>query len=84
LATVLKIWFDLVRLVSSIILILPYFTWTTWRAKSAFKQELLRSGVPKDLADNLADSYGRGNKIMVGSLFRPSRLTVIKRLGEES
>jgi hypothetical protein len=82
--TVFRIWFDIVRLVSSLLLILPYFTWTTWRAKSAFKEELLKNGVPKDLADNLADSYGTGNKILVGSLFRPSGLTVIKRLREDS
>ncbi len=82
--TVLRIGFHLGRLVLSLILILPYYEWRTWRAKSVFKEELLKNGVPKELADNLSDSYGRGNKSMVRSFFRPTGLAESKHLGGDS
>ncbi len=82
--TVLRIGLHLGRLVSSLILIIPYYEWRTWRAKSVFKKELLKNGVPKELADNLADSYGRGNKSMVRSFFGPTGLTELKHLGGNS
>lgn len=72
------------RLVLSLVLIPPYFEWMTWRAKSAFKEELLKNGLSRGIADNLADSYGKGNKNIVRSLFRPTGLTLSKRLGGNS
>jgi hypothetical protein len=51
---------------------LPYLQWKTWRAKSAFRDELLKNGVPREVAANLADSYGKENRGILGSILKRS------------
>ncbi len=50
-----------------LITLFPYFSWKTWRAKSYFKTELLRNGIPEELAASLASSYDNGNKNLLKS-----------------
>jgi hypothetical protein len=64
----LKVGYHLGKLSVVVILALPYLRWRMWSAKRAFQSELLKSGVPVELANNLTASYNRSNKLMVGSL----------------
>ena len=63
----LKVPYHLGKLSAVVILALPYLRWKMWSAKRAFRAELLNSGVPIELANNLTASYDRSNKLMVGS-----------------
>jgi hypothetical protein len=47
---------------------LAYLRWRIWRAKHTFKAELLRMGIPKTSAKNLASQYNAQNKQIFGSL----------------
>ena len=68
--TLLRIVYQVGRLGWFFALLIPYVQWKTWKAKSAFKAELVRSGVPARLASNLADSYDNGNKNLLLSIVR--------------
>ncbi len=63
----LKVPYHLGKLSVVVMLALPYLRWKMWSAKRAFRAELLHSGVPIVLANNLTASYDRSNKLMVGS-----------------
>ncbi len=64
----LKVGYYLGKLGLVVLLALPYLRWRMWKAKRAFRAELLKSGVSRELANNLTASYNRSNKMMVGSL----------------
>lgn len=66
--TVIRIIYHFAKVVLSLSLVLPYFQWKTRKAKRAFKHELLRNGIPEELADNLADAYNSGNKNILRSV----------------
>ncbi len=60
--TGLRIVYHLARLSSSFILLLPSFKWKNWRAKAVFRKELIRNGIPLDLAHELTVSYDSATK----------------------
>ncbi len=66
-ASWLKIGYHLGKLGLAVIFAPPYLRWKMWSAKRAFRAELLNSGVPIELANNLTASYDRSNKLMAGS-----------------
>lgn len=67
--TVIRLPYHLGRLTLFAFGILPYFQWKTWRAKSAFKNELLKNGVPGQLAADLTDIYGDASKLVLRQVF---------------
>ncbi len=74
--TIITITYHFGRVILSLAFVLPYIQWKTWKAKGAFKRELVRNGIPKELADNLTDAYNSGNKDILRSV---AGLPTIKR-----
>lgn len=68
--TVIRVLYHFAKVVFSVSLALPYFQWKTWKAKRTFKHELLRNGIPEQLANNLADAYNSGNKNILRTITR--------------
>lgn len=68
--TILSMAYYIGRLILSLALIVPYLQWKTWKAKSAFKRELVRNGIPEELADNLTNTYNSGNKNLLRTVSR--------------
>jgi hypothetical protein len=59
--------------VAKLLLVLPvyasvYLRWRLWRAKHAFKAELIRSGMPRNVVNMLTTHYNAQNKRIVSSL----------------
>ncbi len=71
--SILRIVYQFGRLGVFAATLLPYLSWRTWRAKSYFRRELLKNGVPKELASSLADRYDKGNKNILKSVLRIRR-----------
>jgi len=50
------------QLLFSLLWVLIYLRWSMWRAKKSFAGELIKHGVPKDIARELTASYNERNK----------------------
>lgn len=77
--TILGIAYLIGKMTMFLAMILPYYRWKTWRAKSIFENELRRNGVPRELASNLANTYNDGNKGLLVSFLRPKAPESAKR-----
>jgi hypothetical protein len=56
------------KLLITAIYALIYFRWRVWRAKYAFKAELVRSGIPGNVVKVLVSQYNAQNRKIVSSL----------------
>jgi hypothetical protein len=59
--------------IAKLLLVLPiyalvYLRWRVWRAKYAFKAELIRSGMPRNVVNMLTTHYNAQNKKIVSTL----------------
>ncbi len=45
---------------------IPYFRWKIWKAKRAFRTELLKSGISVANVNSMVESYNRQNKRIFG------------------